>query len=287
MQPVHARSVRPGLPLFPMLLAIPVVLALGFVTGMGIATYGGHAAANAAANGLGTTTPGTGSDLSWMITPGTGTAPAQQPNVGTAAPDTTPKVTVQEPPFTGTPRDAREARRALATTHSQYLSDVGAISFDYQLMRQSESGLSIVGMISVDSYDIWLRALQTDPTRLNAWLSSAAVRVQPAAIQDPFHLSWAVVDVLRDRPTSFADSEVTPLDNRTYLIIRPLAATVDHTKTEVSIRPLESLAQAPHTGVGSATSPWAAYGPVLRFDATDLYLPARAVGAKPLFSGSH
>lgn len=267
---------------------IPVMIATGFVSGMALAVYrpvgaaeppapsqSGKAATQApTAGGL----PGVPQqDSSWrIVTGGTDGHPASEPNLQDELPPL-PRVK-----FTGTATTIMEARMALQSDFSEYRTGSGTIYIEYQQMRQAASGISLVGLIQAHDYEDWSTALRTDPEGLKHWLESAARRVQQASTADHFHLSWAVVDVLRDPPEGFGPTEVTLLDNRTYLVTRPLASTVDHTKADVSLRPLLSLEKAAAGERVNSNDPWAAYGPLLRFDATDIYRPERVRGTKPL-----
>ncbi len=178
------------------------------------------------------------------------------------------------------PMDIREARDTLAREFGLYSTESVSFSVQYQQMRHAGLGRSLVGMISVQDYPQWERALREEPGALEAWLRQAAERVRPAAREDGFHLAWAVVDVLGAKPAGFAPFEVTPLNDGTYLVVRPLAATADHRHTEVALRPLGSLSLAAAGQQAAMNSPWSIYGPVLRFDQTDIYRPV-SPGVKP------
>ncbi|HEY3366623.1 MAG TPA: hypothetical protein VGK74_16330 [Symbiobacteriaceae bacterium] len=291
MQSVHKES---GWPLWPLFAAIPVVLALGFVAGMGVATYRpgvltpgtlrtGPDQTTMAPPARTTLPPG---DSSWIIPTGAGTnlasgaSPVTAPNP--IVPPPGPQAVSPDPQdvyFPGAATTLDEARMALRTDFGLYRAGGSVIFVDYQKMRQASGSPTLVGIISVRDYDTWTSALQTNPDKLKAWLQGAAARVQAAAVKGGFHLAWAVVDVVRDRPNGFDDREVIPLDNRAFLVIRPLAATVDHAKTEISLRTAVELTQG---AAGAVNSPWATYGPVVRFDSTDIYRPLRALDAQPL-----
>jgi len=294
-------SVRPvhrswGLPRWVLWAASPAILALGFVLGIALATYlpagsppppdkvtaptihPGDVAAT------GTAQPGP--DVSWQIV-----SPSPLPLRNTTlppvdagdpkAPQIRPEPEVPLQAFKGAPADIREARLALLTDYARYSDGHSEFVVDYQQMRQAARGVSLVGLISISDYQVWMQALRENPDGLKRWLEGAARRTQSASARDPFHLSWAIVDVVRTKPEGFADYELIPLENRTYVVVRPLASTVDHTKAEVSLRPANSLEVAAAGQPVSATEPWAVYGPVLRFDETDLYRPLRASGQKP------
>ena len=288
-----------GLPPWVLWAALPVVVALGFVFGMGLAVYLpppalGTAAASVPVKGTEptgesqpTSSTSTGQDSSWLIvTSDSARAPVQPASdpwdlgssqVSTPAP-------AKPEPFTGPSLNVRDARKALQYEYGQYQADGVSIPVEYQQMTQSASatGLSLVGIISAEGYAQWEQALRLNPGGLKRWLESAALRAQPAAQTDRFHLAWAVVDVLREYPEGFATNEVIPLNNRTFLVVRPLAATEDHTKSSVVLRPLTSLAASASGRVVTDRTAWTAYGPLIRFDTTDRYRPDRTNGAIPL-----
>jgi hypothetical protein len=290
VESLHAGYRPRGLPRWTLWAAIPVVLALGFVAGLAIASYAPGPAAVASPPAAKpnvppvTVEPTTKSsdDSGWQIVtigPANGrnaSGFAQQPDNASSDVGTQPA-----PHFTGKATNRLEARLALATDFPIF--QAGNISFhaEYQLMRAGD-GTSLVGILAADEYPQWERAVREQPDALKSWLTRAAARVQDASAHDRFHVAWAVVDVLRERPTGFADAEVTVLENRTFLVIRPLAATLDHTKSDISLRPLASLLQSAANQQVVATEPWAAYGPVIRFDADDLYRPLRTNGQQPI-----
>jgi hypothetical protein len=286
-----------GLPHWSLWAAVPVVLVLGFVIGMALASYGPGRAplpkqpgSTAAPGGQNAANTPSGSaavpqaDSSWRIVTPSADPPPPSPahpwDIGRVDGRTEPA-----PPkiqFTGPANDIIEARKALAADYSEFKTGDSVLRFEYQQMRGAAGLTSVVGMIAASDYPKWEAALRMDPDALERWLENAARRVQSAAIRDRFHVAWAVIDVQRDLPYGFADYEVIPLENRSFLITRPLAATVDHTQTEISVRPLESLAAAAANKPAAATSPWATYGPLLRFDTTDIYRPAGASSTQPI-----
>jgi hypothetical protein len=277
------------------------MLALGLVAGMAIATYTERPSLSATA-GSEAESPGQPGqaeppvaavprpDSSWQIPKGPDPAPATPyPVIDIPAmppgtqPGPGPRTTLSHPAgayFTGIPADAGEAVLALATERGTYSQGGAAFQVDYRQMRQAGQGITVVGLIRVSAYPQWARTLQEHPAQLEAWLQSAAARVQTAAVHDRFFLSWAVVDTVALRPDGFSDQEITPLTNGTYLVVRPLAAVVDYAKTEIAVRPLVSLQAAAQGKLTAPDGPWAAYGPVLHFDSSDLYRPF-PVGSKP------
>jgi hypothetical protein len=290
VESLHAGYRPRGLPRWTLWAAIPVVLALGFVAGLAIANYAPSPAAEAAPPPTKQIVPPvtvapsakSSDDFGWQIvTVGPANSrntPGSTPQDSTASSDVG---TQPSPHFTGKATNRLEARLALATDFPVFRA--GNISFhvEYQLMRAG-AGTSLVGLLADDEYPQWERAVREQPDALKSWLTAAAGRVQDASARDRFHVAWAVVDVLRERPAAYADSEITVLENRTYLVIRPLAATLDHTKSEISLRPLASLLQSAANQQVTSSDPWAAYGPVIRFDADDLYRPLRTNGQQPI-----
>lgn len=173
-------------------------------------------------------------------------------------------------------QESREARTLLARTFGLY---PGGIAIDYQMMRNSGVSTSLVGMISVQQYPLWAKAVREQPNELQDWLNAASRSVAPAVTRDHFFLAWAVVDVVSSRPTGFANHEVTLLDDGRFLVIRPLAATSEQMQSLVTLRSSESLSQS--TGGRPGAGPWSVYGPVIRFDNTDLYRPPALTNTKP------
>lgn len=173
-------------------------------------------------------------------------------------------------------QNAREARALLARAFGRYS---GGITIDYQMMRNSGVSSSLVGMLSVQQYPLWAKALRDQPDQLHDWLNAASTSVAPAVNRDHFFLAWAVVDVVSSRPSGFAAHEVTPLDDGRFLVIRPLASTSEQTHSLVTLRSSESLNQSTAGRPGSGA--WFTYGPVIRFDNTDLYRPPALTNTKP------
>jgi len=282
-----------GLPTWTLWAAIPVVTALGFVFGMALAVYLPEELPRTVTTAPPTVqpeppaqapdTPPAQTDSSWQIvtTPTPGTSGATLPTDGPLTEGATAPGSTPPEPFTGTAHDIREARKALQYSFGRYEADGISFAVEYQAMRQAERGTSLVGIVLVADYANWERTLRETPDKLQQWLEAAVARVQEAAVADRFHTAWAVVEVLREDPPGFATNEVTPLTNRSFLVVRPLAATRDHTKTEVAVRPLASLADSVSGRLVSERSPWALYGPVIRFDTTDIYRPDRARDARP------
>jgi len=292
LQPQHIAARPSGAaawPLWVLWASLPLALALGFIGGMAAATYLTPPPAPAATTSAQTQVPAMGAT--------SGPAPSAQPenppvwsDVGQARITARPLPITQAVAKASLPtnvydqsrmRDIRDARAELVRAFSRYQAGLSFISrIDYQQMRNAGVGTSLVGMLSVDDYAGWARTLHSDPNGLRSWLESATRRVLAAMERDHFAVSWAVVDVRSERPAGFADFEVTPLTNGTFLVIRPLAATVDPSEPTVSLRPAPTPGQ-PIAALPAISTPWATYGPVLRFDTTDLYRPLGTAGTKP------
>lgn len=275
-QQPHYSPQRRGWPLWALAPAIPLAAALGVVAGIALATYTGAGAPPATVQG--TDQPSQSNHQTWQIPgavlPETPVLPPVTMGDAVTQPDLPEGVY-----FQGVPRDIREARLALLTDYRTYEGPAGAINLDYQQMRNGGYGISVVGILTVEGYENWVQAQQTDPEALEHWLTQAAARVQQAALKDRFRVAWAVVDVLRQRPEGFTDDEVTQLDNGSYLVIRPLATTADYDKAEVLIRPLpDDSGEVATTG----KEPWSVYGPVILFTSQDYYRPAGTLNAHPL-----
>jgi hypothetical protein len=300
LQPLSSSYHESGWPRWAFFATIPFVLALGLIAGMAVATYTADGPAIAQPQQAAETpqqqrdpaqppvaSPPPQSDSSWQIPAKPGLNASQPP------PETLPLTPhpwsgsdiVPAPPartpIDGPPADAAEAAIALAGEFGTYSKGTASLHVDYQQMRQSGQGVTVVGLIRAAAYPDWAKALRENPDQLAAWLQLAAARVQSAAIQERFFVSWSVVDVTQQRPAEFGDHEITPLSDGTYLVIRPLAATVDYAKTEISLRPLASLLDAASGLRTAPDAPWATYGPALHFDSTDIYRPV-PLGAKPV-----
>ena len=289
-----------GWPRWALWAAIPVMLSLGFVTGLGLATYqaapappaqadappAGHQPAPDTAAPTSPAGPGPTADQSWQV-PESGllanqTSPTLLEPPPIHEPDLTAPAPGVLPPPSGVynrpaPQSLRDARTALAREFFRYQSGSVAIRFDYQEMGHAGSRTSLVGLISVGDYRAWEAALASQPQALERWLESAVKKAAPALARDRFHLVWAVVDVVQSRPAGFADYEVTPLEDGTFQVTRPLAATVDYNSTLLSVRPLDSLRLSAAGQPTASGSPWATYGPLLRWDSSDIYRPTSAM----------
>lgn len=298
MESAHRPSRPYGLPPWTLWAAIPVILALGFVTGMAIASYSGPAP-TAPEDPTGGTVhaptvqnaapempaPAPQADTSWRIVTSNaagnalpiqglqGETPLEGGNVHNAAPEPPPK-------FTGPVSTIDDAKRALASDFSVFGEGGATFRVEYQKMT-NVSSISVVGIVRAADYPGWEKALRQEPDVLKRWLEDAARRVQAASSREGFHVAWSVVDVLDDRPEAYAQNEVTQMDNGTYLVVRRLASTIDHTKTEISLRPLPSLQDSTANRQVTSTEPWATYGPVIRFNSDDLYRPIRTLGHLP------
>ncbi len=172
-----------------------------------------------------------------------------------------------------------DARAALAAEFSQYRVN-GQVMFtvDYQVVRDSKQNTVLAGIVKLSEYSEWVREVREQPVRLEAWLKRAAERVRPAALNEGFHLTWTIFEAVSDVPYGFATREVTRTPAGGYVVTRPLAAVVDLTNSTVAVGSVSDLSEGT---AASLTAPWAAYGPVLRFDATDLYRPIGTTSNKP------
>lgn len=197
---------------------------------------------------------------------------------GEVTPATSP--TQQTPPM-AVVRDVRGARSELVRSFSTFQAGSVTVSnIDYQQMLNRSQSTSIVGILSLESYSDWNRALDLEPKHLQAWLESAAKMALPATRTDRIFMSWAVVDVRNARPSGFAAHEVTELSNGTFLVIRQLASTISHLDPVITLRSRESLAMSARLGPNEG-GPWTTYTPVLNFDSTDKYRPPNAAGTRP------
>jgi hypothetical protein len=185
------------------------------------------------------------------------------------------------PKFTGPATSLADAKKALASDFGVYSHEGAVFRVEYQRMTHTNGGHSLVGIIDISDYPAWEKAVKDSPVALTAWLQKAAERVLDASRRDGFHIAWAVIGTPYQRPAGFADNEITAMDNDTYLVIRRLASTLDHTKTVISLRSLTSLQQSAANKAVTSSDPWATYGPVIHFDGTDVYRPSRLAGAKP------
>lgn len=295
MESTHPQYRPRGVPRWICWAAVPVVLAMGFVTGMAIATYStgdtllAEAEPTITAPTIGSANPAPQptapqTDTSWRIVTTTGDTAAAPSSTGEHPLETNsrPTAPITAPAkFTGPATNKDDAKKALASDFGVYSHEGAVFRVEYQIMTHTNRGPSLVGIISVDDYPYWEKAVSESPVALTAWLQKAAERVLDASRRDGFHIAWAVIGTPDQRPAGFADNEITPMDNGTYLVIRRLASTLDHTKTVISLRPLSSLQQSAANKAVTSSEPWATYGPIIHFDGTDVYRPSRLAGAKP------
>lgn len=293
MEKTHVHHRLKGLPRWILWAATPVVLALGFVVGMAVATYqpaqappeAPHTEVQPPATVQNmppvTQPPAVQSDAAWrIVTSNQGKTAGSLPGQSGQSPlETVPTAPAQ--PFTGPANNSEDAKKALTTDFSLFSHGGAIFRVEYQKMTHAGTSASVVGMIAAADYPNWERAMREYPEALRQWLESAAHRVQDAAAREGFHVAWAVVDVVDARPGGFADNELMPMENGTYLVIRRLASTVDHTKSEISLRPLASLLDSDANRSVTSTDPWSTYGPVIRFDGDDIYRPSRLSGTQP------
>lgn len=175
-------------------------------------------------------------------------------------------------PSVGEARTLVDARTALSTEfHTFTAGGREWFHVDYQMARDVNYDTMLVGIVKLAEYNNWLTAARDYRDELTRWLTAAARRVRDAAVNEGFNLSWALFEVVPDQPYGFLASEVTPLPRgQGYLVTRLLAAVTDFAGPTVTI------ATVPGTGPVTDPDPAAVYGPVLRFDSTDLYRPPTA-----------
>lgn len=302
---------RTGLPRWALFAATPFVLAVGFVTGIALSSFWPASERSEQVARQEQTAPsdtsGNPSNPPPFTLPGpssgsqsSGSGPAQASDGHSSAGAFPLPPAVDEPlpylsrtygptggfesPATGSNRpidvygrrEVRtllEARAALNGEYDQFLIDgKEAFAVDYQVARDANYNTVLIGIVKIADYDQWVRAVRDHPARLQSWLTGAAQRVRPAALNEAFTLTWTIFETVSTPPSGFASTEVTtiPRDGG-YVVTRPLAALTDADKATVTIAAVESQANLP----ASTRTPWATYGPVLRFDPTDLYRPVR------------
>lgn len=290
----HAHRPEPpaprSLPRWAVWAFAPAALALGLVVGVAASAYGPWAAPaeEIVVPAPPEQEPSAPADAPSPPSPWQGPGPGDpsDPDASTAAetavllppPVDDATYTVPAPsaagPAVAEVRTLVEARTVLASEFSTFTAG-GREWFhvDYQLARDINYDTMLVGIIKIAEYNNWLTAAQDYEDELTRWLTAAARRVRDAAASEGFKLSWALFEVVPDRPFGFLASEVTPLPRgEGYLVTRPLAAVSDFAGPSVTIAAFVG------TGTGPVTNPSPAmvYGPVLRFDPTDLYRPPMA-----------
>lgn len=285
-----------GLPRWTLAAAAPVVLAVGFVAGVALAVYWPASEAESPV----VTSPPT------AVPPVTGTSPA----VLTPSPPLPPSPTddgqlaaadgprashrsgplplpIDEPTQFASPgmldpwveqsrpeaKTLVEARTALAAEYNLFhVNGRKAFQIDYQLARDANHNMVLIGIVKIADYPEWARAVRETPSLLENWLRAAAERAKPAALKEKFTLTWTIFEVVNDPPFGFASKEVSPLPRGGgYLVTRPLAAVTNVERSTVTIATVDD----PTRPVTATEAPWAAYGPVLRFDPSDLYRPVK------------
>lgn len=288
----HEPTERRGLARWLLLAACPAALVLGLIVGVAASAYG-----PAAQPAPGPEAQGEPQTEAQQADPTGGqTGPeAQQPgaSAGTDLPggadsavDSSPLLpppvddsayaTAVIPPA-ATPSVAEVKSlvdaRAVLTAEFDTFRAAGAEPFhvDYQLARDINYDTMLVGIVKLAEYNNWLSAVNDHGDDLQRWLMAAARRVRSAAEAEGFGLSWAIFEVVPDRPFGFMTSEVTAMPSgQGYLVTRPLAAVTEFAGPTVTV------AATPGAGPVTRPDPTAVYGPVLRFDPTDLYRPRAA-----------
>ena len=283
---------RRSLPRWAVWAFAPVALALGLVVGVAASAYGPWGApaesALVEAPPEQVTQAPAEDPAAPSQTPATdaadpaGTDPAPATAVETAAllPPPVDDATYTTPPVAAAGPAVAEVR-TLVDARTVLSSEFDAFTaggrqwfrVDYQMARDANYDTMLVGIIKIAEYNNWLTAVRDYRDELTRWLTAAARRVRDAAVTEGFNLGWTLLEVVPDRPFGFLASEVTPLPRgEGYLVTRPLAAVSDFSGPTVTIAAFVG------TGTGPTTtpSPSNVYGPVLRFDPTDLYRPPTA-----------
>lgn len=293
MNSLHNETRVRGLPRWLLLAATPLVLILGTVTGIAVSAWWPAPAVTPAP-----TTPSEEPDAPSAESPTPGNvAPGTQVSEPTDDPTPpgdsgpTQEVGLLPPPVdfwsypAGEPSQAASEPvltevKTLVDARAVLSAEYGAFSVggrerfrvDYQLARDKNYETMLVGIVKIADYGEWVQAVKDHPDQLNRWLRSAAQRVQPAAVSEGFTLTWAIFEVVTDQPFGFLASEVTPMPRGGgYLVTRPLAAVTDAARSIVSIASTD-IGVGPQTVAGQPSN---VYGPVLRFDPTDLYRPTQ------------
>lgn len=297
---------RGGLPLWALFAAIPLALALGFLNGIALSTFGAvfpptpppsQGPAGPPANQGGSTAPAPappGGSPAMPDQTGGGLYDSPDPQRPGSLTATLPQAADEIPypirpqapsgpvnngdgdstpagaPFTPPVRSVVEARAALSSEFGSFqVGGVKVFSVDYQLARDINYNTVLIGIVKIAEYSQWVRAVREHPVELQAWLQAAAERVKPAAQQEKFTLTWTIYEKVTDPPYGFGVSEVTRDPRGGYVVTRPLATVTDVTRSTVSVAAVD-----PDSHPASNNAPWTAYGPVIRFDPTDLYRPA-------------
>lgn len=294
--PARPRRLRP-LPRWILPASLPLVIALGFVGGILVSAYGPDPPAPPAGETTETVREPEAPPVDLepeperpivLPTPAEYPAVSRLPGVlprdfdeplglpegagrnGSAEPQ--PEA---EPP----PREVHtlvDARKALQAEFGRYTSGGRTLfELDYQVARDANYRTILIGIVKIAQYDGWLQAAEEEQERLLEWLRAAAERIRPAAEAENFRLVWTIFETVSDPPYGFLSKEVTPVpQGRGYVVTRPLAAVTDVARSTVTLLPVDTSSTLPSTG----GSPWSAYGPVIRFDPTDLYRPAPSTG---------
>lgn len=290
-QPAHYPE-KPGprsLPRWAVWAFAPLALALGIIAGVAASAYGPPAAP---AEPVSVQAPPEEEPPAPADDPA---APGQMPGTGGSEPadaDAAPLPPVETaallpPPVDDSTYAARipaavgpalaevrtliDARTVLAGEFAAFTAGGRQwFQVDYQITRDINYDTMLVGIVKIAEYNNWVTAVRDYRDELTRWLTAAARRVRDAAVNEGFNLSWALFEAVPDRPFGFLASEVTPLPRgEGYLVTRPLAAVTDFTGPTVALAAVITPDAGPVTTPGPST----VYGPVLRFDSTDLYRP--------------
>lgn len=301
---------RGSLPRWALWAAVPLVLALGFISGIALSTYWPEAPAATALQPEGQNEAQAPAGQSGATAPPP-TPASSQPAVPEQV-DSTPREFPQDsrlaystpllphaadeipyptasihpaepgdradsasgPPIGAAPAQVRtvvDARAALDTEFGSFRAG-GSQRFtvDYQIARDINYNTVLIGIIKIAEYSQWVRAATDYPSELSTWLESAAERVKPAAQNEKFTLTWTIYEKVTETPYGFNASEVVRDPRGGFVVTRPLAAVTDVARSDVTI------SAAGLSRPTTSDTPWATYGPVIRFDPTDIYRPTRS-----------
>lgn len=291
---------RKGIPRWALLAATPLILALGFISGIALSAY--RPVPVAPATSVGQPPAATPDQPPPTAPPGESAAPADQsarlglPALADARPTAigsplphavdepapfitrTPGLNVtQTTPSGSTTRPASvygaavrtvvDARAVLTAEFGAFrVNDRQLFAIDYQVARDANYGTVLIGIVKIAEYGSWQQAVLEYPAQLETWMKAAALRVKSAELGDNFTLTWTIFEKVSEPPYGFAAKEVTRDPKGGYVVTRLLAAVTDPANATVTIAASEL-----RPTVNGA--PWSAYGPVIRFDSTDLYRP--------------
>lgn len=304
---------RRGLPPWMLFAAVPLVLALGFISGIALSIYrpvqpvptqtagpgqtptlpqvqpgtapsaspGDQGGSPPTTGGLQGSTDGRQSSGTTTLPHAVDETPLPARIPGQNVPLENPAGSNNQPGNTYGRQEVRslvDARAVLTTEFGAFRVDGQRLfTVDYQRARDIDYNVVLIGIVKISDYSNWVRATREYPHQLESWLRAAAERIRPAAMNEKFTLTWTIYETVSDPPYGFASKEVTP-DPRGggYVVTRPLAVVTNVAQTTIDI----ASGDSPASRAASTATPWTAYGPVIRFDPTDLYRPVKNT-AKP------